>query len=304
MRIDQPNSGASNLLSPGLSNPVGVTGGGVAPPVNTDVPTIDNTSPVVGDTLTGTNGTWTGSPSSYTYQWNADGTPIGAETAITFVVTTAQIGQSITITVTAHNAGGNTPADSGATSQVVDKAPVNTDPPTLSDTSPVEGDSISVSNGVWQNSPTSYTYQWQLDSVDVGGETASSISILRSYMGKTLRCNVTAHNSNPSSTTAPTPQSDAIAAPPINVSAPVCTCDGINAPNGPAIGGVDTLTTDNGTWTGYPSPTFTYTNNCNNGGTANTVLTSVVDSGGKYFTVMATNTQGNPTADSNQITVI
>ena len=40
-------------------------------------------------------------------------------------------------------------------------APVNTTAPALSTTSPVEGSTVSVSNGSWSNSPLSYAYQWE-----------------------------------------------------------------------------------------------------------------------------------------------
>ena len=39
-------------------------------------------------------------------------------------------------------------------------APANTTPPNVSGTAKV-GSTLTVSNGTWSNSPTSYTYQWQ-----------------------------------------------------------------------------------------------------------------------------------------------
>jgi RHS repeat-associated protein len=42
-----------------------------------------------------------------------------------------------------------------------DLVPVNTQSPTLSNTSPIVGQEASVSNGSWSNSPLSYSYQWE-----------------------------------------------------------------------------------------------------------------------------------------------
>lgn len=80
-------------------------------PINTAAPTISG-SPAVGETLTLSDGTWSNSPSSYTRQWFADGVAISGATGTTYVLTTAELGKSITGVVTAHNAVGDVAATS------------------------------------------------------------------------------------------------------------------------------------------------------------------------------------------------
>jgi hypothetical protein len=59
----------------------------------------------------------------FTYQWNRAGTPIGGAPASTYVPVSADVGNTLTISVTATNgAGSSTPAASAATSAVIDRA--------------------------------------------------------------------------------------------------------------------------------------------------------------------------------------
>ena len=88
-------------------------------PVNTVLPVITGTVQI-GFTLSGSNGTWTNTPTSYTYRWLSNGTAIVGATANTFTLLTAQIGTVITFEVTASNAvGAGAPATSVATSTVL-----------------------------------------------------------------------------------------------------------------------------------------------------------------------------------------
>lgn len=75
-------------------------------PVNTVLPSFTGTM-WAGQTLTGANGTWTNSPSSYTYRWFSNGVAIGGATASTFVLTATQDGTTITFGVIATNGGGS-----------------------------------------------------------------------------------------------------------------------------------------------------------------------------------------------------
>lgn len=106
-----------------LPSPFG--GGGEAgpsgAPVNTVAPVV--TSDVAGDYYTGrllttTNGTWTNSPSGYTYQWERDGIDIAGATSSSYTLVAADEGTSINCTVTATNGAGSTAQDSNAVSAV------------------------------------------------------------------------------------------------------------------------------------------------------------------------------------------
>ena len=67
--------------------------------------------------------------------------------------------------------------------------PVNVDVPHVSQ----DGDTLSCTMGNWDNTPTSYAYQWQLDGTDVVG-TDDMLGVTSDDIGKTATCIVTATN--------------------------------------------------------------------------------------------------------------
>src|SRR4029077_12469266 len=88
---------------------LGVVGDGGAaptdPPANVAVPFVSQT----GDTLTCTMGEWSGTPTSYAYQWQINSNNAGTDAA-TYVVQAGDIGGTAVCTVTATNAIGSTAA--------------------------------------------------------------------------------------------------------------------------------------------------------------------------------------------------
>ena len=97
-------------------------------PTNSAVPAVSGIART-GETLDASTGSWTGSPSSYTYQWKrantADGTysNISSETSNRYILTDDDIGSYIKVSVVAVNgAGVSSAALSAATSIVVDLA--------------------------------------------------------------------------------------------------------------------------------------------------------------------------------------
>ncbi|MEI9966147.1 MAG: hypothetical protein WDN67_00500 [Candidatus Moraniibacteriota bacterium] len=86
-------------------------------PVNTALPLITGT-PLVGETLSVSNGTWTNTPTSYTYQWKRDGEDIDGETENTYVLTEDDFNAMISCVVTATNAEGSGEAESEETGPI------------------------------------------------------------------------------------------------------------------------------------------------------------------------------------------
>ena len=75
-------------------------------PSNSVAPTISGTN-LIGNTLTGSTGTWSGVTSGYTYQWTSNGTNISSATGTTFTITETQAGATIAFVVTATNGCGS-----------------------------------------------------------------------------------------------------------------------------------------------------------------------------------------------------
>ncbi len=87
----------------------------IGPPVKIVPPSITGT-PSPGDKLSCSTGTWTNSPTKYSFTWSRAGTPIGGAAQSTYTVQSSDDGSTLTCTVTASNAAG---AGSPATSQGV-----------------------------------------------------------------------------------------------------------------------------------------------------------------------------------------
>lgn len=90
----------------------GGAGGGLPPPL--EAPPQATASPVImqdGGVLRCSTGAWTGSPTSYVYQWRINGLPAGANTPI-YEISPAAIGRSALCSVSAVNAAGSASVDS------------------------------------------------------------------------------------------------------------------------------------------------------------------------------------------------
>lgn len=209
---------------------VALVGGGAgraaqaAVPSNTAPPTITGT-PTVGSTLTTDNGTWTGSPTSYAYQWtrcNAAGGSCVNEsngTDKTYTLVPGDAHHTIRVKVTATNSDGSTTATSAQTAVVAPKAgtgtaPRNTSAPTVSGTTTV-GQELDANPGTWNGNPT-FSYQWErcdADVVicsDVPGAHGNTYGVRTADLGYRLRVLVTGRNSS-GSATAPSAPTDVVA---------------------------------------------------------------------------------------------
>jgi IPT/TIG domain-containing protein len=227
-------------------------------PIMSALPTITG-SAVEGQTLTTTNGTWTHSPTSFTYQWlrcdsnGANCGAIGSATSQAYELVTADVGHRLKVEVTAHNAGGQASVTSAATAVVAAAAPVNTSLPQI-EGSAAEGKTLTAQNGTWTHSPTSDSYRWLRCSSSgtgcaaIAGATAQTYQLVSTDVGHELEVEVTAHNSGGQAAATSAATAPVVATAPANTSPPEI--------EGSAQEG-ETLTAKNGTWTNGPT-SFTY----------------------------------------------
>ncbi len=176
-------------------------------PVNTTPPAVTGGT-VVGQTLSADNGAWTGSPTSFAYEWRrcdtagSNCTAIAGATAATYVLAAADTGHTLRVAVTATNASGSAAASSDPTAVVTATAPpppTNTALPAITGTAE-SGQTLAATQGSWSGSPTSYAYEWRR--CDTGGAsctailgaTAASYQLTPSDVDATLRVAVTATN--------------------------------------------------------------------------------------------------------------
>lgn len=269
-------------------------------PTATVAPSISGT-PVVGQTLTCTPGTWTGTPTpTVTRQWRANGVNIPGATGTTYVVGLAYANQSIRCLETATNSVGTASSQSNALT--IAGAPVNTTAPIITGNAQV-GSVLTSGPGTWVSTPTAtYAYAWFADGVIIAGQTANTYTTLSGDIGKTITSRVTA--TNPAGSVQVNSQNGILVAalpanPPINTVAPVISG---NTP----VGSV--LTTTNGTWTGDAPITYTYTWRADGvsipGATSQTYTTVAGDIGKSIVCrVTAANVAGTANATSNAIVV-
>jgi hypothetical protein len=183
---------------------------------NTALPTVSGTTKA-GETLTATPGTWDTNPVTFTYAWQRcsdTGTAcanIAGATAATYVLTSADVGNTNRVFVTPNTEPG---VGSAVTAVIAAGAPQNSAPPTVSGT-PTEGQTLVGADGTWAGTaPIAFTYAWsRCDATAaacaaITGATSKTYVLVAADIDKTLRLAVTAKNTlgSETQTSAPTAQ--------------------------------------------------------------------------------------------------
>jgi hypothetical protein len=186
-----------------------------AAPSNSTAPAVSGTAKV-GSTLTVSNGTWTNSPTSYTYQWqrctsSTSCGDIAGATNQTYVVRNTDAGNKLRAVVTAANADGKSTANSDMTDTVASSGgPVNTARPSVSGDA-VVGSTLTADTGTWSGTTPTFTFQWlQCDQfgsacVQVVGATGKTYGVRLADVSSRMRVDVTAKNADGSTTRRSTP---------------------------------------------------------------------------------------------------
>ena len=200
-----------------LATVLALPGGGgavtTAAPNNTTEPRISGGA-VVGSELTASQGSWTGSPTSFAYQWvrcprggglptGADCAVIGGATTTKYVIATADVDHRLRVRVTASNSDGSKTVASNATGIVRAPdagRPANVEAPTLSG-SAAQGQTMHVSPGTWNGQqPITFTFNWLR--CDTSGNNCvlqpgfrdDAYALREGDVGKTIRARVIARN--------------------------------------------------------------------------------------------------------------
>jgi sugar lactone lactonase YvrE len=124
LRVTVVASNSAGPSAPVTSAPSELVTASQLPPVNTSLPSIGGLAQS-GQALSASTGTWTGSPTSYSYQWvrcDAAGvncSPIPGAGASSYVLGEADVGATLRVVVIASNsAGASVPATSAQTAAV------------------------------------------------------------------------------------------------------------------------------------------------------------------------------------------
>ncbi len=277
------------------------------PPHNVKPPVISG-EPKVGETLTCSEGTWSGVPEVFTYkwQWLLNGAGISKSgTKATYVVLSEDRGKKLSCEVKAENGvAGSATAQSTPVTVPEEKQgskPVNTKQPSVSGSASVGGE-LDCGTGEWNGNPApTYTYQWirKLGSEEAEVGSNATYRVKASDQGSTIWCVVTANNSEG---TQKATSSNTVS---IGGEAPVNEQRPVISPGAPEVQVGETLTCSEGEWSGAPTPTYTYAWLLNGSAIegadsySHTVIAS--DQGGNLTcTVTASNGVGSPTISESE----
>ena len=227
VRAEGPDGSASSSIDVSVANgsSSGSSSGGTtgSPPANTTASVVSGTTSV-GQTLSATMGTWTGSdPISYARAWercvNGTCTAIAGATGATYQLVSGDAGATLRHVVTATNSFGSEVARSAQTATVqvpVTTPPANLEPPMVSGTAAV-GQTLSATLGTWVGSPTTYVRAWERclngSCAVISGATGPNYTLTSGDAGASLRHAVTATGAAGSTTARSAPTATVQAAP-------------------------------------------------------------------------------------------
>jgi hypothetical protein len=310
---------ADNGFGTGTSQPSAATAVIDGPPRVTAVPTISGTAQQ-GQTLTASTGTWVGPPppTSYSYVWSrCDGSGNNCQPIATggtsqhYTATSDDVGHELEVQVTALNTVGHTAANSAPSEPVSIAPPFNNGLPNVTGTVQ-QGQTLSTSNGVWANGPSSFAYGWE--QCDTAGNACTRITIgafastyvpVAGDVGHTLRSVVTAHNSSGDTSSESSQTTTVLIAPPAPTDLPQLS--------GSAVEG-ESVSGSQGEWANTPT-TYAYQwlqcdasgNVCAPilGADASTYAPTITDVGHTLrLTISATNAGGSTTVTSGPSAIV
>ncbi len=125
---------------------------------------------------------------TFTYQWQADGVDIVGATSATFILTQAQVGQTITVEVSYTDGQGE---DETVTSDPTITVTNVNDPTTgvvTIDGTPAEDQTLTANTSALadEDGLGTFTYQWQADGADISGANNPTLTLTQAQVGKII----------------------------------------------------------------------------------------------------------------------
>ncbi|MFJ2935964.1 hypothetical protein ACIO8G_24810 [Streptomyces sp. NPDC087219] len=147
----------------------------------------------VGSKVSAVVGTWAPAPTSYAYQWRANGVAIAGATGSSYVPPASVVGKKLSVTVTAHRTGHLSGTYTTVGYAVAyGYAPKATKAPYVTGTVKV-GRTLTVNRGTWTPAPTSFAYQWYANGRAISGATRATFTLTKAQRGTRITVRVTAH---------------------------------------------------------------------------------------------------------------
>ena len=212
-----------------------------SPPVGDTPPSITGGNHE-GDTVTASNGTWSGVvPMTFTYQWwrcDVNGefcSPITGATSVNYTLQPTDVGLTLRVDVLATNPDGATTASSGVTAVGTGRPPVSLRVPVISGP-PVAGQTMTASTGSWSGTPPmNYTYQWETcdgtgnNCSDIPAATNPTFVPSTTDVGARLRVRVRAQNAVDNAVAESDPSPAILVSPPQNTDPPTIIASSVPA---------------------------------------------------------------------------
>ncbi len=165
--------------------------------VTGSLPKIRDTTPVVGQKLSLTEGAW--SPTSgltFAYNWYRKGTSAPVGSGATYQVTPADLGHELRVAVTGQVPYWASTTKGSAYTKKVGKGTLGAGSPTIDNPLPKVGAVLTASPGTWAPAGVAFRYQWYRvaasgKSTKLTGQTKATFTVPKSLAGLRVRVQVT-----------------------------------------------------------------------------------------------------------------
>jgi hypothetical protein len=192
--------GSGNLVGADGTSAVTGTIEVVRTPLGTvtgSTPKVRDTTPVVGQTLSVSEGAW--SPTNglaFSYNWYRRGTSTPVGSGRTYQVTPADRGQQLRVAVTGQVPYWAATTKASAYTSKVGKGTLGAGSPIIDNTLPKVGAVLTANPGAWTPAGVRFTYQWYRvaasgKSTKLKGQTKATLTVPKSLAGLRVRVKVT-----------------------------------------------------------------------------------------------------------------